>query len=348
MPMKETSGTEEQHYILAQSDLPAERDFVLKHNETFALFDRFGDIDSHAAAGEGLYYKGTRFLSHLKVKFANGRPLLLSSTVGRENVALAVDLTNPDVYYEGRIFLHRGTLHFFRSQFLWNGCLYLHLRIKNFSSTAADISLTVEFAADYADIFEVRGTKRERHGEMGEPEIDEKQVVLSYYGLDNVVRRTVIRSATEPQVTFPGSTHLTLRLGSGEERFVDLSFACEVGDTLPEILDHATALALATKAAESCDRLNCDITTSNEQFNRWLERSRRRFEYAPDGATGRLLSLRWRPVVYHAVRARQNHYRSRMFMDFADHRARRARVFKRHAGHDGLRGAGCRTRQNSA
>ena len=85
MPLNEVA-VEEQYYILAASDLPAERALVLKQDDTFALFDRFGDIDSKVSAGEGLYHKGTRFLSCFKLKFANGRPLLLSSTVRRDRM----------------------------------------------------------------------------------------------------------------------------------------------------------------------------------------------------------------------------------------------------------------------
>ena len=59
MPLNEVA-IEEQYYILAASDLPAERALVLKQDDTFALFDRFGDIDSKVSAGEGLYHKGTR------------------------------------------------------------------------------------------------------------------------------------------------------------------------------------------------------------------------------------------------------------------------------------------------
>src|SRR5581483_7878042 len=47
VPVNATPVVEEQHYILAPSDLPAERDFVLKQNDSFALFDHFGDLDSN-------------------------------------------------------------------------------------------------------------------------------------------------------------------------------------------------------------------------------------------------------------------------------------------------------------
>jgi glycogen debranching enzyme len=284
LPLDETAPTpiptEEQHYILAPSDLPAERDLVLKQNDTFALFDRFGDLDSRSRSGEGLYVQGTRFLSCLKLKFANGRPLLLSSTVRRDNVLLAADLTNPDVYYEGRIFLHRGTLHIYRSQFIWDSHLYQRVRVRNYSRDPTDISLTIEFQADYADIFEVRGSKREERGLLLDPEIGEGQVVLSYIGRDSVMRRTLIRSATPPQVTYASSMHFTLRLAPEEDRYLDLVVACEVspedkrGNHKASSPNYVMALTRAANAAESLERLMSPITTSNERFNHWMERSR--------------------------------------------------------------------------
>ncbi|SRR5579883_968832 len=273
MPVKQAVPIEEQHYILAPSDLPAERDLVLKNNDTFALFDRFGDLDSNSRAGEGLYHQGTRFLSCFKLKFAGGRPLLLSSTVRRDNVLLGADLTNPDVYFEDRIFLHRGTVHIYRSQFLWNQQLFQRLRIRNYSLATTELSLTIEFRADYADIFEVRGTKRDKKGMMLHPEVGDGAVTLGYLGLDSVMRRTIIRSETEPQVTYPGSMHFTVRLGPNEERSLDLVVDCQLGEGEPKSTDYVRALTQASTAAESAERLTSTISSSNERFNQWMERS---------------------------------------------------------------------------
>jgi glycogen debranching enzyme len=268
------SPTDQHYYILAPSDLPAERDFVLKHDDTFALIDRFGDIDSSTHVGEGLYHEGTRFLSSLKLKFANGRPLLLSSTVRRDNVLVAADLTNPDVYYESRIFLHRGTIHIYRSQFLWRGALYQGILARNYSRSSTDISLTIEFGADFADIFEVRGTHRARRGNPREPRVGDGHVVLSQEGLDGVVRSTLIRASVAPQVTFPLSMHFTLRLEPDQEREIEMTFACDPGSGAAPHLVYVQGLKEATAAAEQCDQLTCGITTSNDQFNDWIERSR--------------------------------------------------------------------------
>jgi len=47
------------------------------------------------------------------------QPLLLGSNLRDDNSALTVDLTNPDVYRNGRIVLQKDILHIVRTIFLW-------------------------------------------------------------------------------------------------------------------------------------------------------------------------------------------------------------------------------------
>src|SRR5947208_3673383 len=91
---------EDRYYILATSGPATERALVLKQGDTFAVLDPFGDIDAAVRNEEGIYHQGTRFVSKHKLLLADGRPLLLSSTVRRDNVLLAVDQTNPDIYLD--------------------------------------------------------------------------------------------------------------------------------------------------------------------------------------------------------------------------------------------------------
>jgi glycogen debranching enzyme len=270
----QTATIEEQYYILASSDLPPRRDLVLKHDDTFALFDIFGDIDSKNRSGEGLYYGGTRFLSCLKLKLAHGRPLLLSSTVRRDNVLLSADLTNPDVYFEGKVLIQRGSLHIYRSQFLCDQQLFLRLRMRNYSREATEVSLLLEFDSDYADIFEVRGSKRARRGAIRRPEVRDGEIVLSYDGLDGLLRKTRIQSSVPPQSTSAGSMQFLLRFEPDQEQALELTLACEVGRKRVPMVGYGKALSEATHAAESSDRLTLSISTSDELFNRWLDRSR--------------------------------------------------------------------------
>ena len=83
--------------ILAAASLADERTRVLKHGDTFAVFDHYGDIKHDGLGEEGIYHEGTRFLSGLLLELEGARPFFLSSTVRDENDQLAVALTNPDL-----------------------------------------------------------------------------------------------------------------------------------------------------------------------------------------------------------------------------------------------------------
>ena len=93
----EVVSMHEQYYIQATSSRADDRTRVLKHDETFAVFDRFGDVQPVGLGEQGIYHDGTRFLSRLELRIGGRRPLLLSSTVKKENDLLTVDLANPDL-----------------------------------------------------------------------------------------------------------------------------------------------------------------------------------------------------------------------------------------------------------
>jgi N-terminal domain of (some) glycogen debranching enzymes len=79
---------EDQYYILATSSLADDRTRVLKHGETFGVFDRYGDIQPLGLGEQGLYHDGARFLSRQMLGLGRDRPLLLSSTVKDDNALL--------------------------------------------------------------------------------------------------------------------------------------------------------------------------------------------------------------------------------------------------------------------
>jgi len=160
--MEQASDVEAQYYIETTEAPSNERTLVLKQDDSFLVTDESGDIDSDGRADAGLFHEGTRFLSSMKLSLANGRPLLLNSAVRSDNVLMTVDLTNPDMHSGESGKLPRGTLCINRSKFLWNGTCYETVRIHNFGMAKCTINWSLRFAADYADIFEVRGQKRER------------------------------------------------------------------------------------------------------------------------------------------------------------------------------------------
>src|ERR1043165_1879187 len=136
----EVVSLHDQFYIQATSSRADDRTRGLQHHETFAGFGRFGDVQPGGLGEQGIYHDGTRFLSRLELRLGGRRPLMLSSTVKKENDLLTVDMATPDLKDEsGQIVLPRGTLHLFRTKLLWRSCCYERLRVTNFATTPIDV-----------------------------------------------------------------------------------------------------------------------------------------------------------------------------------------------------------------
>lgn len=272
---------EDQYYILATSSLADDRTRVLKHGETFGVFDRFGDIQPIGLGEQGLYHEGARFLSRLELRIGSTKPLLLSSTVREDNALLAVDLTNPDLCLDGQTLIPHGTLHIFRSKFLWQSCCYERLRIKNYGSPEVAVTLCLEFDADFADIFEVRGTKRARRGQrLAASPIAPNSVILAYEGLDGVLRQTRLVCSPQPAQLSPTGCKFETRLSPDQGETFFITASCESHPTnrapsrsMSAVLTYDAALAEASDALRTAGEQYCKIFASNEQFNDWLNRS---------------------------------------------------------------------------
>ena len=129
--MAEVVKVEEQFAIVSEMNRPTTLSRVLKHGDSFAVFDAHGDIDAAASGEQGVYHGGTRFLSRLQLLLGGRQPVLLSSTISEDNTVFTADLTNPDVVKDSRVVLGRGVIHLFRSRVLCDGSWIECLRISN-------------------------------------------------------------------------------------------------------------------------------------------------------------------------------------------------------------------------
>jgi glycogen debranching enzyme len=246
---------------------------VLKQGESFAVFDRNGDIE-HAGLGEqGVYHEGTRFLSLLALRIANLRPFLLNSTIKKDNLLFAINLTNPDVYVNGKVILRRGDLHVFRSKFMWQATCFETIELVNYSLLPIELSFTLQYDADFADIFEVRGVKRKERGHRLPDDIAADRVVLAYQGLDRVLRRTEIHFSPAPESLSASRAYFQRILTPGKREQIELTYAFKIDDKHPGPRPLGAALQAAEKSLEYCRTDDCDVQTSNREFNRWLNRS---------------------------------------------------------------------------
>ena len=193
-----STGITQQYYIAAGSSPSDDRVRVLKYGKCFAVFNRYGDIEPLGLGEHGIFFQGTRYLSELALLLWQSRPLLLSSIVKSDNFVFTADLANVDVSEKQQVVIPRGALHIVRSRFLWQGVAYEKFEICNYGLQRIELPFSVAFAADYADIFEVRGTRRERRGRRLDDEIGKASITMAYEGLDNIVRKTRIECKPTP------------------------------------------------------------------------------------------------------------------------------------------------------
>jgi glycogen debranching enzyme len=272
-PRGRSAGEPDPFYILATSPLADEQRRVLKHGETFAVFDHAGDITPGGLGEQGLYREGTRYLSSLLLQVGNQRPLFLSSTVNQDNDLLTVDLTNLDAPARDHLVIPRGTLHLFRAKFLWHGVCYERLHVRNHGPARVETALTLHFEADFADIFEVRGTRRPQRGHELDAEIADSALTLAYEGLDGVVRRARIQFSPRPSSLTEADARFDLSLGAREEATILVTVACEAGAAKSAPLSYDAAFAVADGALQGLKSRTADICTSSEQCNAWLNRT---------------------------------------------------------------------------
>ncbi len=263
-----------QFFIPATASLQERRPRTLKHGDTFAVFDHNGDALSGPGSPEGLFHRDTRYLSHLYLTISGQRPMLLSSTLREDNATLTCDLTNPDLFGgEGRLLLEHDLLHLRRSRFLWNGACHERIALRNFDDRPRRISLEVAFAADFADLFEVRGTVRARRGEMLEPELGADRVALAYRGLDGRTRRTWLRFDPAPQELTSARAVFSVDLAPREAKTIMVEVTCDSMPDQPVRRAFGRSLIEARRALRASASRATAIVTSNEIFNEAVRRS---------------------------------------------------------------------------
>ncbi len=260
-------------YVLSTSSRADDRTRVLKHGETFAVYDRYGDFQHIGVGEQGLYHEGTRHLSRYDLLINERRPMLLNSTVKDDNSQLVVDLTTPDLYRGEQLAVAKGSVHVFRGTLLYEGAHYEHLRLLNYADEVVEIELQFGFEADYADIFEVRGLRRLRRGRDLEPRIGARSVTLGYRGLDEIDRHTRIEFSRKPERLDAAHASLAFRLRPGEVENLYVTIECHNETPTPEPVGYERALqAWYEQAMQERERM-ADLFSSNEQFNDWINRS---------------------------------------------------------------------------
>jgi len=226
---------------------------VIRERDLFLLTDISGNIPADNPNGLGLYHADTRYLSTYEFSFDSAQPVLLLSTAelgfSEEQV-----LTNPAMpCLEGRI-LPRGSVEV-RRQRVVEDVLEETLRVTNYNVFPITIDVVYGLGADFADIYEVRGSKRKQRGELLPPRIENSSLIFAYQGLDGRRRETMITFSSAPFSIEDGTVTFRLSLGHRESAVIRL----------------LVAINGRIEAAQGVER----FATVSAEYHQWLESSTR-------------------------------------------------------------------------
>ena len=245
---------------------------TLKHDDTFAVLDAHGDIGAAVGGPDGIFHADTRHLSRLELLINGLQPLLLGSTVRDDNSVLTVDLTNPDIYYDKKLVLAKDALHILRTIFLWRRSAYQRLALQNHSEAPINLHLVLSFASDFADVFEVRGMRRERRGMMRATIGGNQNIVLAYEGLDHKLRPTTLFFDPAPTHLGTSTASYSLALQPGERRALFVTVECNAPEgERPAPFMHG--MHAAFRAMKATTQATATVETSNSLFNQVMCRS---------------------------------------------------------------------------
>jgi glycogen debranching enzyme len=249
---------------------------AVKEGETFLCTDVEGNIDDRKELGLGLYYRDTRFLSHLRMRIAGLDPILLSSSAERAYMS-HVDLTNPAILEEDRPEIPQHTLSIRRIRTV-AGRMFERIRIKNYNPFPVDVDLELTFGTDFADIFEVRGLSRETRGTFDPPRVRARNIEFAYHGQDGVRRVTRIEFESRPRTEVRGDlvvATFAVHLSAGETKLVALTVEPDLGERRPARVSFDTAVHRLRRSYDEWEADCTQITSDNELFNQWLRRGLR-------------------------------------------------------------------------
>jgi glycogen debranching enzyme len=247
---------------------------------TFFAANRQGDLTPPGAPQVGLFCDDMRFLSHLELRINGQGPVVLSSTTMGADMARA-ELTVCGRSVRGEnLDLPVNTIYVHREHLLDHDRLYDTFEIQNFHDADVILSIELLFAADFMDIFQVRGLLRGKHGSYFWPEVHDSGVRLSYEGLDRKIRSTDLCFAPQPALLEAGRAQWKLRLQPRARSSIATTITLQVCASpkraeTPGVAPRPESLETARHRSrirhsewiENCTRLRSD----NEIFNVMLE-----------------------------------------------------------------------------
>ncbi|WFP65888.1 MULTISPECIES: amylo-alpha-1,6-glucosidase [unclassified Mesorhizobium] len=259
---------------LASLDETAPREphrlFALKQGDCFAVTDAYGDI---RGAGDGFFRDDTRVLSEFRLT-VGGRPMsLLGASLSQDNVLFTSNLTNLPIQSAAGRDIPQGAIHIERVRLIWQDRLFDRITLSNYSREHSTIAVSLHFAADFRDMFEVRGSTRPKRGTVHVAKTDKASVLLGYDGLDGLPRLSVISFSQAPDRLGDNRADFLIAVTKRSSKVLYVEVGPEVAD-IPGRDRFRAAAARARFGMRAKRRHGATVHSSGRVFNDWVERAR--------------------------------------------------------------------------
>ena len=242
----------------------------LKDGDTFLVADSQGDIDGGA---DGLFDNDTRILSRFRLLVGQKRPSRLSFGLSQDNAVFTFHGANLALPPMGGRATPRGVIHLERRRCLWRGRLMERVRMTNFGLDEVMLPIVFEYAADFRDMFEVRGMRRKARGTLLEPQFNGRHVTFAYEGLDQKLRQGVIGFSEPPWRMNHRRAEFMFTLEP--DRRIDLYVEAGPSEDDPPSRERfVTALKGARDAVRERRDRGAQVTAADGAFDAWLQQSR--------------------------------------------------------------------------
>ncbi|MFL5618155.1 MAG: glycogen debranching N-terminal domain-containing protein [Gemmatimonadaceae bacterium] len=185
----------------------------LKHDRLFLIVDRHGNITPPGNCALGLFDEDTRLLSEYELRLAGTPPAYLSSEIIQPYSA-QIDLAVTDHAFGGSSWDPKHAVYILRELVL-DDVFVERLTLTNYLVRPIDYWVELDLGCDFADIFEVRGWRRDGRGEFFAPLVTRDAIRFSYRGRDGALIESEVRFRNAPDQIDRRKARWAFRLAPG-------------------------------------------------------------------------------------------------------------------------------------
>lgn len=242
---------------------------VFKHGPTFMVATPEGMLSQAASTACGVYCDDTRYLNKLEWSVDGKRPSLLSSFTdhgykGQFVYGVKASKEAPD----NTVSITRDIVISDSNSVGLND----RLKITNYGATDRKLSIGLIVDSDFADMFEVRGAKRDRHGKVNAVERkNPRSVHLSYVAVNGHTYNTCIGFNRAPSEANGKQSKFHLTVKPGQTETIDVSIVSCDGKALPVFPAYDETLKRADQSYTAWRSQTATIETDNPVFNKMIE-----------------------------------------------------------------------------